>query len=50
MASKISGYATESNAEAIAEAFADWKCNGKKARTESKAIVNVVDSYLKPKK
>ena len=50
MASKISGYATESNAEAIAEAFADWKCNGSKAKTESKAIVNVIDSYLKPKK
>lgn len=50
MASKISGYATESNAEAIAEAFADWKCNGSKAKAESKAIVNVIDSYLKPKK
>ena len=48
MASKISGYATHSNAEAIAEAFADVKCNGSKARSESKAIVNVVDSYLKP--
>ena len=50
MASKISGYATHSNAEAVAEAFADFKCNGSKARAESKAIVNVVDSYLKPKK
>ena len=50
MASKISGYATSSNAEAIAEAFADWKCNGSKARSESKAIVNVIDSYLKTKK
>ena len=50
MASKISGYATSSNAEAVAEAFADWKCNGSKARSESKAIVNVVDSYLKTKK
>lgn len=48
MASKISGYATHSNAEAIAEAFADHKCNGSKARAESKAIVKVVDSYLKP--
>ena len=47
MASKISGYATHSNAEAVAEAFADFKCNGSKARAESKAIVNVVDSYLK---
>ena len=48
MASKISGYATHSNAEAIAEAFADWKCNGSKAKSESKAIVKVVDGYLKP--
>lgn len=48
MASKISGYATHSNAEAIAEAFADWKCNGSKAKAESKAIVKVVDGYLKP--
>ena len=48
MASKISGYATHSNAETIAEAFADWKCNGSKAKVESKAIVKVVDSYLKP--
>ena len=46
MASKISGYATYSNAEAIAEAVSDVYCNGKKARSESKAIVNVVKSYL----
>ena len=47
MASKISGYATYSNAEAIAEAFSDVYCNGGKARSESKAIVNVMNSYLK---
>ena len=47
MASKISGYATHSNAEAIAEAIADCYCNGKKARAESKAIKSVVDKYLK---
>ena len=47
MASKISGYATYSNAEAIAEAFSDVYCNGGKARSESKAIVNVINSYLK---
>lgn len=47
MASKISGYATHSNAEAIAEAIADCYCNGKKAKSESKAIKSVVDSYLK---
>ena len=46
MASKISGYATYSNAEAIAEAVSDCYCNGRKARSESKAIVNVVKSYL----
>lgn len=50
MAQKISGYATHSNAEAIAEAFADVYCNGKKATKESKAIVGVMNSYLKPKK
>ena len=47
MASKISGYATHSNAEAIAEAISDCYCNGKKARAESKAIKSVVDKYLK---
>ena len=47
MASKISGYATHSNAEAIAEAIADCYCNGKKAKSESKAIKSVVDKYLK---
>ena len=47
MASKISGYATHSNAEAIAEAISDCYCNGSKARAESKAIKSVVDKYLK---
>lgn len=47
MASKISGYATHSNAEAVAEAIADVYCNGKKAKPESIAINRVVDSYLK---
>ena len=47
MANKISTYATHSNAEAIAEAFSDVYCNGKKAHKESKAIVNVINSYLK---
>lgn len=47
MASKISKYATASNAEAIAEAFSDVYCNGKKAASESKAIMNVVNKYLK---
>lgn len=47
MAKKISGYATHSNAEAVAEAFADVYCNGRKARSESRAIVDVVNSYLR---
>lgn len=46
MASKISGYAKTKPAETVAEAFADVYCNGKKARKESQAIVNVIDSYL----
>lgn len=47
MAKKISGYATHSNAEAIAEAFSDVYCNGKNAKKESHAIVNVMNSYIK---
>ena len=47
MASKISGYATHSNAEAVAEAMSDVYCNGKKAKTESIAIVDVMNKYLK---
>ena len=47
MASNISGYAKTSNAEAIAEAVADVYCNGKKARSESRAIVDVMNRYIK---
>lgn len=47
MSRKISTYATHSNAEAIAEAFADVYCNGKKARSESRAIINVLNKYAK---
>lgn len=47
MARKISEYATASNAEAIAEAFSDVFCNGKKAKSESRAIVDVINKYLK---
>lgn len=43
MASKISRYATASNAEAVAEAFADVYCNGGRAKRESIAIVNALD-------
>lgn len=45
--SKISGYAKQSNAEAVAEAFADVYCNGGKAKKESKAIVDVLNTYFK---
>lgn len=48
MASKISKYATHSNAEAVAEAIADVFCNGNKAAKESLAIKRVIDGYLKP--
>lgn len=44
--SKISGYASTSNAEALAEAFADVYCNGSKAKKESSAIVNIMKSYF----
>lgn len=46
MAGKISGYAKTKPAEAVAEAFADVYCNGKNARSESKAIVTVMNKYL----
>lgn len=47
MESKISRYATSDNKEAIAEAMSDVYCNGRKAKKESIAIVNVIDSYYK---
>ena len=42
---KVSGYGARNNAEAVAEAFSDVFCNGKKASKESRAIVDVIDSY-----
>lgn len=47
MANAISRYASASNAEAIAEAYSDVYCNGKRAKSESKAIIKVLNSYLK---
>ena len=47
LASKISGYAKQKPAETVAEAVCDVYCNGKKARKESQAIVNVINGYLK---
>ena len=46
----ISGYATDSYAECVAEAVADVYCNGNKAHKNSKAIVNVIDASLLGKK
>ena len=46
-ASKISGYAKDSNAECVAEAIADVYCNGSRAKAESKAIVKVINDILK---
>lgn len=39
-AGKISKYAQKNNAECVAEAFADYYCNGSKAKRFSKAIVD----------
>ena len=43
---KISGYATSNNAEAVAEAFADVYCNGKKASKASQSVVNALNKYF----
>ena len=44
---KISRYATQSDAETVAEAVSDYMCNGNRAKSQSRAIVNVIDKYLK---
>lgn len=44
-ARKISGYATESNAECIAEAVADWYCNGIRSKPQSRAIMRELNKY-----
>ena len=44
-AKKISGYATESDAECIAEAVADWYCNGSKSTKQSQAIMAELRKY-----
>lgn len=43
----ISGYAGKNNAECVAEAFSDVFCNGSKAKAESRAVVGVINKYLK---
>ena len=47
--SKISGYAKDSYAEAVAEAFADVFCNGGSASKESHAVVNELNKYFNVK-
>lgn len=44
-AGKISGYAGKSYAECVAEATADWYCNGNKAKSQSKAIMTELKKY-----
>ena len=46
LGSKISGYAKQNAAETIAEAYADVYCNGKKARRESRAVMEEVNRYI----
>lgn len=43
----ISKYGQKNHAEALAEAFADVYCNGKKASKESRAVVDIMNGYLK---
>lgn len=43
----VSKYGQKNHAEALAEAFADVYCNGKKASKESRAIVDIMNGYLK---
>lgn len=44
-AGKISQYAKENFAECVAEACADWYCNGNKATNQSKAIMSQLMKY-----
>ena len=46
MAYKISNYASKNTKETIAEAYADYYCNGKKAKKESRAIVYTMAKKL----
>ena len=48
--SKISGYAKDSDAESVAEAFADVYCNGNKASSASIAVVDALDYHMRRKK
>lgn len=44
-AKEISGYATHSFAECVAEAVADYYCNGSKANKNSLAVMAVINNY-----
>lgn len=44
-AGQISGYAQKNYAETVAEAVADWYCNGNKASGASKAIMTELRKY-----
>lgn len=44
-ARSISGYAATNYAECVAEAVADWYCNGSKAKSASKAIMAELKKY-----
>lgn len=46
LTSKVSGYAKQNSAEAVAEAFADVYCNGNKASKASRAIVAELNKYF----
>lgn len=46
MARRISGYAGQSASEAIAEAFSDVYCNGRRAKKESRAIVDTLNEII----
>ena len=46
-AKNISGYATTNAAEAVAEAVCDVYCNGNKASSASKLVVETLNKYLK---
>ena len=44
--SRVSGYATQNNAECVAEAFADVYCNGSRASKASRAIVSELNKFF----
>ena len=47
LAKQISGYAQKNYAECVAEAVADYYCNGKKASKASRLIMDELRAYNK---